>query len=414
MRALASSAALALLVGVCPHAVIASGFGLYEASTESYALGGTCVGRACDASANFYNPATLTDLERPTVTAGFMTEHPRGRMKIDGEAGYATMDPGCFVLPYFHAAVPLPWDFAFGLGLMPEYGLGSAYDENWALAANSIETTVTSVTLNPNLAWKITDDWSVGGGIRLLYFDFEQYSRPFSCSPTGRRLGLGRVEQRLKGDNGMKDWGWQIGTKYDVRDDLSLGVVYKSRTVVNVEGSSRMNYAADSNGKAETELTLPQSVTGGFNWDISEDWHLGGAVAWTEWSSVDVLDFHLGKINKDINLNWIDTWRFALAPSWDFAEDWTAIASYVFETDCSRDQDSTMLPPSERHMISAGLVWRFSENWELSASYGMILMDGLDSACTTTDPVTKQSVRHVYSAHRALSHAAGFGVTYRF
>jgi len=28
--------------------------------------------------------------------------------------------------------------------------------------------------------------------------------------------------------------------------------------------------------------------------------------------------------------------------------------------------------------------------------------------------VTKQSVRHVYSAHRALSHAAGFGVTYRF
>lgn len=393
----------------------ASGFGLYEASAPSYALGGAVVGRAIDASANFFNPATLTDLRSPTLTLGFMTEHPRGRMKSDLPGGRtSTMDPGVFLLPHFHFATPLFENFAFGLGVMPEYGLGSKYDNNWDLSFNSIETTVTSVTLNPNLAWKI-GDFSVGAGLRFLFFDFEQYSNPIVHS-----AGY-RFQNRLKGDNEMKDFGYQIGLKYDVLDNLAVGVVYKSMTRVQVEGKSCNDTnlpalaptAAQKSGPgAHTTIDLPQSITAGVNWDITDKWHLGGTLAWTEWSSVGQLSFHLpGQTTpKPIRLEWEDTWRVALAPSWDFAEDWTLMGSYVFETDCCGVQDSTMLPPSERHMISLGLLWRFSDNLDLSLVYGMILMNGKDSACT--EPVSGETYR--YSAHRALSHAAGFTLTYRF
>ncbi len=419
-------AASALLAG---H-VFASGFGLYEASSKSYALGGAVLGRATDASANFFNPATLTDLTNATVTVGFMTEHPRARMKTSMGGETADMNPGCFVLPHFMMAMPLPWDFTFGLGMMPEYGLGSKYSSDWDLNFNSTETTVQSITLNPNLAYKVTDRWSLGAGLRVLWFDFEQYSKPIAARMHGTDY---RFQNRLKGNNGMSDYGFQVGTKYDLLDNLSVGVNYKSMTRVHVKGrttnklitdgpdaiETAMRAAAAKNtGSAKTTLDLPQSITAGANWDITDTWHLGGAVAWTDWSSVDVLNFHLCGATKPIKLKWEDTWRFAIAPSWDFAEDWTAMASYVFETDCCGDQDSTMLPPSQRHMISCGLAWHMMKNLELALTYGIILMDGAESDCTKTvkdaTGAVVESTTYRYSAHRALSHAAGFTVTYSF
>ena len=374
----------------------ASGFGLYEASTKSHALNGAALGRAVDASANFINPATLTDFTNVVVTTGFVTQHPRARMKVDGHKS-TTMDPGAFLLPNFHVAVPLPWEFAFGLGLMPEYGLGSEYTKSWALAPNSHDTTVQSLTLNPNLACRLTDKWSVGGGLRFLFFDFEQHSYPMKG-----------VRQRLKGDNDMEDFGWQVGTSYDLLENFAVGLVYKSETEVNVVGTSRMTMPYITNGRAATELDLPQSLTAGFNWDVVENWHLGTSVAWTDWSSVGTLDFHLNTVHKPIKLEWEDTYRVVVAPSWDFAKNWTWMWSYGFETDCCGHQDSTMLPPSDRHMLATGLAWHATANLELALSYGLILMNGHASRCTVND------VGHHYTAHAALSHAAGFSVSYAF
>ncbi|MCQ2389144.1 MAG: outer membrane protein transport protein, partial [Kiritimatiellae bacterium] len=410
-----------LAAGLSAGCVWASGFGLYEASAKTYALGGAVMGRAVDASANFFNPATLVDLTNATFTAGFMTEHPRARMKTSMGGETANMNPGCFLLPHFHMAVPLPWDFTFGLGMMPEYGLGSEYSSGWDLDFNSTETTVQSVTLNPNLAYKATDRWSLGAGLRVLWFDFEQYSKPVAARASGTDY---RFRNRLKGNNGMADYGFQVGTKYDLLDDLSVGVNYKSMTRVHVKGRSQNELitdgpaaaamraaAAKNSGGAATTLDLPQSITAGLNWDVADDWHLGCAVAWTDWSSVDVLNFHLPGQTKPIKLKWEDTWRFAVAPAWDFAEDWTAMASYVFETDCCGDQDSTMLPPSQRHMISCGLAWHALKNLEVALTYGIILMDGAESDCTKTvkDAAGNvvESTTYRYAAHRALSHAAG-------
>ena len=374
----------------------ASGFGLYEASAKSHALNGAALGHAVDGSANFINPATLTDFTNIVVTAGFVTQHPRARMKVDGHKS-TTMDAGAFLLPDFHLAVPLPWEFAFGLGLMPEYGLGSEYTKSWALAPNSHDTTVESLTLNPNLACRLTDKWSVGGGLRFLFFDFEQHSYPMKG-----------VRQRLQGDNDMEDFGWQVGTSYELFENFAVGLVYKSETEVNVVGTSRMTMPSATNGRAATELDLPQSLTLGFNWDVVENWHLGTSVAWTDWSSVGTLDFHLNTVHKPVKLQWDDTYRIVLAPSWDFTKDWTWMWSYGYETDCCGRQDSTMLPPSERHMLATGLAWHVTANLELAFSYGLILMEGHTSRCTVND------VGHHYTAHAALSHAVGFSVSYAF
>ena len=85
------------------------------------------------------------------------------------------------------------------------------------------------------------------------------------------------------------------------------------------------------------------------------------------------------------------------------------MASYCYETDCTAHQDSTMLPNADRHMITTGLAWECFKNFELALSYGMILMDGGTSQARDA---TKQL--REYTAHRGISHAAGFSITYRF
>ena len=67
---------LAVLAACSSSMAFAAGFALYEGSARGNALGGGVMGRAVDASANFYNPATLSDLTNTVITVGMTTEHP--------------------------------------------------------------------------------------------------------------------------------------------------------------------------------------------------------------------------------------------------------------------------------------------------------------------------------------------------
>lgn len=383
--------------------LLASGFALYQPSAKTQALGGAVIGRAVDASANFWNPATLSDITNVTVTLGFITEHPRTRISVNDGSGYRSsipMNSGLFALPHTHLAVPLPWDTTFGLSLMPEYGLGSKYPQSWPMSWNTYETTVQSLTLNPNLSYSITDKWSVGAGMRFIWFDFEQFAH---VSPLTRAY-----VSRLKGDNDMKGLGWQIGTRYKLLDNLSFGLVYKSITDIRVRGRVRSNYPG-LYGKADSSLRLPQSITGGFNWDITDTVHLGASLSWTDWSDVNVLTFELpiGDVKK--YMRWDDTWRAALGVSWDFATDWTVMGSYVYDMNCTGDQQPTMLPPADRHALAAGIAWQCTDYLEFGLTYALIIFDGDTMSATDS---TGKSYR--MEPHRGLSHAAGFSVTFRF
>ena len=415
-----------------------SGFALYEPSAAAHALGGATLGKAIDPSANFINPATLSDFTNIVVTLGFVTEHPRCKVHVNG-GGEEKLDPGLFWLPHFMMAVPLPYGFTFGLGGDAEYGLGTKYSDNWTMNWSTTETTVQGYVLTPNLSYAITEDWSVGVGLRWLYFDFEQFSNPIApldLSDMGMGVQqLGSMRNHLHGDNGFESLGWQVGTRYRITDSLSVGAVYKSAIDVTVKGdcttkvggyndallskiggladlakAGMLQSAKDATGDADADLTLPQSVTGGFNWDITDTVHFGAAVSWTEWSELETLNFHLPNGDRPINLKWHDTWRFAFAPSWDFAEDWTFMISYIYDMDCTDEhQTSAMLPPADRHILGGGLTWRVWGGLECTLSYACIFMDG--GMMSTSDALGRE---YRLKSSDGFCHAGGFSVTYRF
>ncbi|MGN0846883.1 MAG: OmpP1/FadL family transporter [Kiritimatiellia bacterium] len=442
----------------------AAGFGLYEGSARGNAMGGGVMGKALDAGANFYNPATLSDLTGTVVTVGMTTEHPSADTYVDGHKGLK-MDSGCFVLPHVYIAQELPYDFSFGLGFAPEYGLGSHYYQNWPLSWDTRETTIMGLTLNPNLAYKVTDDWSISAGFRLMYFSFDQYSDKMA---TQDGENYGTVRDHLKGDNGMLDWGWQISTKYNITEKLSAGVMYKSYIDTKVKGYNHTRVrgyddsavaaqvdkgvraalasngltpahpmyqqlynqyygqaypaavakahdqvdsgARSADGDASCSLRLPQSLSMGLNYDATDKFHLGVAATWTQWSCIDNLHFDLpGDNDRDVPLKWNDSWRIGFGAAYDLTDELTLMMSYVYDQDpCSKYHGTTMLPPGDRQIGTIGLGYALGPV-DLVVSYGLVFMQG--DSLGLTDDVGR---RYKFETKNGLSHAVAVSMTYQF
>jgi long-chain fatty acid transport protein len=454
---------LVLASGVSSMA-FSAGFALYEGSARGNALGGGVMGKAVDASANFYNPATLSDFTNTVVTIGMTTEHPTADTSVNGRSEYK-MDPGCFILPHAYVAQPLPYGFTLGLGVAPEYGLGTHYNKNWSMVWDTRETTIEGIAFNPNLSYAVTEDWSVSAGIRLMYFSFDQYSDQMAVSDG---YNYGTIHDHLKGDNGMTDWGWQLSSRYKITEKLSAGIMYKSFIDCKVKGHNhaRVNRyddsaigpqvqkgveaalasagvpvgtpmynalyqqyysqaygeavqkahsqvdqgAASANGTASAKVRLPQSLTMGLNYDVMDDLHLGTALTWTQWSCMEGINFNLpGNHDKTVLLKWNDVWRAGFGAAYDLTENFTLMGSYVFDQDpCRKYHGTSMLPPGNRHIMTFGLGYTWG-NLDISTSYGLVFMDG--------DPLYLSDATGAYyklETSKGLSHAVAVTVSYRF
>lgn len=412
-----------MIAGACALSSQGAGFALYGGSAKGMALSGASVGKALDASANFYNPATLSDLTNTVFTVGTGIEIPRCDVSVlgsDGSRYNGRMCPGTFMLPHAYVAQPLPWGFTFGLGLAAEYGLGSQYADNWPINWDSTETTIQGFVVNPNLAFAITDDWSISGGFRILYATFEQYSRP--GNPYAPMVP-GRLYNHIKADNDFSDWGWTVSTRYKILKNLQVGLMYRSYIDTHFRGHSMVEpgnvpfpygqlMGSQASGRGGANVRLPQSITAGINWDVTDEVHLGYSMIWTRWSSLDKLDFELPTGTHTTDLDWQDTFRFAIGGSWDFAQNWALMGSYCYDIDpCSTDENvgSTILPAGDRHIISGGLSWRWHD-FEICGAYGIILMSSRDQVYqeSPTSPEYRFSTRH------GLSHQIGLTLSYYF
>ena len=404
-----------------------AGFGLYEASPRGNALGGSLVGETGDATANYFNPANLTDLTNVSVVVGTTFINPFCDVKVDGKA-QNKMNPGWFVAPTFYASIPLPADFALGWGNYSEYGLGTKYGRHWDLAGDTLETTMKQYTFNPNLAYKVTDWWSVAGGIRMSYIQFENFKEPhhgenFYYSTYGMTLpqypDAYHLKSHLKGDDW--DFGYNLGTTVKIATNVSLGVVYRSRIRHNIKGDFNLRGHANTplgrvaqheDLHAGAKLTLPQSITFGGNWDVTSKFRLGTAITWTEWSSVETIRFRIPNYGYNENLKWHDAWRFGFGGEYDLTN-WLALrASYVYDRDpCNHG--TTMLPAGDRHILGLGTGFKITENLRFDLGYNLIAMEDADRTIHLTT-MSGDVEKHKFTTRNAFSHLVSASISYSF
>lgn len=372
--------------GLASGAAFAAGFGLYEASARGNAMGGGLVGSTKDASANYYNPANLTELTNVTIMAGMSFINPFCDVKVNG-IPQQKMNAGWFPPPHAYLAAPITEDLVFGFGSYCEYGLGTKYDSNWLLKADTTETTLEQFTFNPNIAYKITDKWSFAVGARMSYITFENLKTPLGqdFGP----YGYNYLRTRIKGDD--FNCGYLLATQYKVTDEFRIGAIYRSRINHRLRGDfdvdaninpmvsamlSQMGMHIPPSGGVDAKVALPSSATIGANYDFTQKFRGGVAVTWTEWSTINHLNFNLpaGTVRQD--LNWEDAWRVGFGFEYDFTDAFSGALGYTYDLDPShKNYGTTMLPPGDRHIVGAGLGYKFLDDWRIDVGYSFIIME---------------------------------------
>ncbi|MFA7645240.1 MAG: outer membrane protein transport protein, partial [Thermovirgaceae bacterium] len=230
---------------------LGAGFALYDWSARGNALGGAMTGRADDPSAIAFNPAGITQIPDSSMMAGLAFIMPGGTLTEIGGDSVGMIDH-TFIPPHFYYTRQLSDRLWFGVGLMTRFGLGTDFPPDWYGRYNSYYANIQSVSINPNLAWKVNDRLSLSVGVEALWFEY------------GARRFIG-TDFRLLGDD--IGYGWNVGLHYKLDEATRIGLHYRSQVKLTISGT------ADIQGVGSTDawgdLTLPEMFLFGLSRQVT-------------------------------------------------------------------------------------------------------------------------------------------------
>src|SRR5690349_5463953 len=284
----------------------ASGFQLLEQNASG--LGNAYAGQgasAQDASTIFFNPAGMTYLPGKNVVGAVNAIRPSSTFSNStstlaplqtslggngGDAGEWAFVPNA----YFSWEVAPRW--FVGLGLNAPFGLKTEYDPTWVGRFHAIESKLTTININPSVAFKVNDVVSIGGGINYQKADATltnavNYSAAAFAAGGGAALagvgGAGREGvARVEGDDWA--WGYNLGLMLNVTPDTRVGMTYRSATSYNISGNVTFSNrpallaAGLPDGAVTADLTLPGIASLNLFHRFNPQWELLSDVSWTQ------------------------------------------------------------------------------------------------------------------------------------
>ena len=389
---------LLVSIGAVFHAG-AAGFALYEASTKGSVMGGAVIGHATDASTVYHNPANMTRLDGVHTMLGVTVIAPKGDLTFLDSGRSYSLRSKYFTPPHAYLSYQVAERWWFGTGIYSPYGLGTDFRSGWRGDYNNAGTEITTLNLNPNVAFMVTDDLSLALGAQIMYLDLVmQKSNFLRLVPQLQHTALGPLvtssRLNLKGDS--IGYGWNIALSYDITDDLSFGFVYRSRVKHHVGGVARISgngplggamFGLPDRSSAGGDVTLPDSFSAGLNYKASERLTLGTIATFTHWSTYErlVMNFSSGlgrapntttplisqsRTEKD----WSNVWRLGFGADYVLSGPWSVQAGYVFdECPINTANGDFLLPAGNRNLFSLGVSYDESD-WTVQLGYTYLIM----------------------------------------
>ena len=366
-------AAAALLTAAALSAQTASAAGFQLTEQSSLGAGRAYAGAGIvgdDLSAVHYNPAGMTLLPGTQMQAGSVW--------IEVNAEYEGKDGSSENGRYKGQAIPAGYithqltdDVWLGLGLTVPFGMGTDYDKGWKGAERGYTSTILTFDINPNVAWKVNDFLSVGGGISL------QYAKAKLGASMGPNVGYGKINAD------SWDWGWNIGAMFSPTEKIRLGLSYRSSITHDAEGDFTFEAGSvgaiqgltsgtyDSKATVKTPDTLMFTTT----WEATDNLRLSTLIRWAKWSNFKALTIENdGFASNTYDNDWEDTWLFSVGADYKLNDAWTVRGGVAYEKDPVGDNSKRMavIPDTDRLWLSLGATWNASKNIQIDGGFSYL------------------------------------------
>ncbi len=428
------------MVFIFTSSVFGAGFALIEQSVSG--LGNAYAGGAAsaeDASTIFYNPAGLTLLNGQQLIIGTHVIRPyvkfnnEGSTHVlqgvtgiplrgddDGNAGVTKL------IPNLYYSRKLSDRFSVGMGINAPFGLATEYDKNWVGRYHAIQSDVITVNINPSLAYRIDEHWSIGAGFNVQYIkaklsnaidfgtlDAVGYFAPLGLSPHA----LGLIPQLSDGFASLEgdSWGvgFNIGILHEFTKNTRAGIAYRSAIKHTLDGDVDFShvpaglrpYSVFRDGGAEAEIRLPDSFSVSFFHQLNPQWIVMADFTWTNWRLFEDLIIEFDNPNQPSSKtteNWQDEYRYSLGLTYLPSKNWKLRAGTAYDTSAVGDAKyrTPRIPDADRIWAALGLGYKLSDKFSFDLGYAHLFINNPKINKTPTgEDASKGGLRGTYDAY---------------
>jgi len=386
-----------LLTALLPSMAYGLGFRLTDQDPVATARGGAFAATADNPSAVYYNPAGITQLSGVrSLMSAYVIEY-EASVDLAGPRGTHDTKYSPAVVPHsFYTLQPKNSPVTFGLGIYAPFGLGFEYDDKTPFRTLAKKGTLQYTTVSPVVAWKISDQLSIGAGPTVNY----------SRLKLARGIVTRGDEFIFEGDG--LSVGFVAGVLWQPAPQHSVGVAYHGPAQTTYSGHTRVRIPAfevevapgvtfpqprfESEDDADLDLQFPQTIAVGYSFRPTPAWNFEVNVEWTDWDSLNVETVHQSK-GPDIALpfEYESSFMYDFGVTRTFLNGMRASAGYIYsENSVPNESFNPLVPDSNRHVLSIGLgQTRGAFSWDVAYQYA-------------------------YGPHRKIANGSPADGTYRF
>lgn len=380
--------AVASALGCASGAASAAGFALIEQSGSG--MGNAYAGAAAsaeDASTIFFNPAGMTKLQGMQFTAGghlidlsaeFHNNGSSNPLALGNPGGGNGGDAGDLaVVPNFYFTMPIGDQLHFGVGVGTPFGLATEYEDNWIGRFQGIKSELITVNINPSLAFKVSESFSIGFGINYQLIDAELTNAVVTGGGEGRA--------KLEADD--DSWGWNAGVLFEPMAGTRIGFAYRSVIDYTLEGTASATLVSTgaqvANNPIHADVTMPDTFSLSLVQALGDRWELLGDVTFTRWSeinTINVVNSNNGSLQDQLVLDFDDTWRYSVGVNYKLDESWKLRGGVAVDESPVKGATSrtVRLPDSDRTWVSVGAQVKIKETGKLDFGYSHLFVKDAD------------------------------------
>ena len=381
LKSIVKATVTLVFLGLAAGRVEAGGVYLYELGTEDLGLASAgSAARAQDASIIANNPAGMTRLEGSQLVVGAQL--------LYGDVEY-TMDNSSLIkagnivgwLPggsafYSHSFSD---DLKLGVALYGNFGLSMSFNEDWAGHNLVKDATLMGLALQPSLAYRLSDKWSLGAGVGINYGIFSLSRDRLDIN------GGGEIEQ----------------DDTDIVPNAHLGILFElsARTRFGLSYTSKVDYSFDIDktgtlpisGKQYSlpigaAVSAPQQVMFSAVQMLNDKWSLLGNIGWQDWSTFSEAEVTVGATTEPSKLDLRDTWHGAVGLQYQLAAATRLNFGVAYDTSMYNDQNDTSL------LLPSGATWRFGTGVQHQLNEKSSLGAAFEYAASEDSSVTSPAV----------------------
>ncbi len=359
--------------------VSANGFRLVDQDAFATARGEAFAATADNASAIYYNPAGIAQLDGTDIRAGLYGIYldpsftpPSGAANSGNTYHITKHMAGVPQFFYTHTLEGSP--LSYGLGIYSPFGLGVKWPQDTGFRAVAIKGSLAYIRINPVVALKLAPNFSIAAGATANYGNIELEE------------GLRATEKpfvnffRFQGEGWTA--GYNLGLLWQPHEKVSMGLSFRSPTTITMSGRTefeRQPVIPATNLSAKANFKFPLTAVVGLSYRPTLKWNLEFDADYTDWSSLGVVTLHQQAkapfpVGKDfqIALDWQPSWLYEFGATRYFESGWHASAGYVYNENSVPDAFYTPLAADlDRHFFSVGAGFKGRRvNFDVAYQFG--------------------------------------------